>query len=161
MVNAVLLSLSEGSFQKIPEDRYLDVYAKASDHGSWIGVDYLILCTQFSPVWVAKIDIIALPRIDGAPLRVSFCEIRSIDRQRGHPDCPEELKHYRHNGGYARLLSFETDAFFTIGEPVPFIVQPDILGAVSLEKGAELIARTYGVQVDQVDITIRSKSRLG
>lgn len=160
MVNAVLLSLSDGTFPKISEDRYLDVYAKASDHGGWIGVDYLILCTPFSPVWVAKIDSIVLQRVEGAPLRVSLSEIRSIQSKLGHPDCPEELAHYRYNGGYAKLLSFESDAFFRIGDLIPFIVQPCILGALSLEKGAELIAHTYGVEVDQVEITIRSKPRV-
>jgi hypothetical protein len=160
MVKAVLLSLTDDSFPKILENRYLDVYAKASDHGSWIGVDYLILCTQYSVIWVAKINVIVLPRVENNPLRVSFCEIRSVDQKRWHPEFPEEFKNYRHNGGCARLYSFDTDAFFTIGDPVPFIFQPDFLGTLSLEKAVELLSRTYGVVDDLVQITIRSKSRV-
>ncbi len=157
MVNAVSFSLSDAEFAVIPVTRLLCVRAKAGEHGSWVGVNYLILCSQHCPRWVAKIQDIILPREADGPLCFRFSEIRSVWSKGGDPEYLTAFKPYRVNGYNPQLTAFEDDAFFRVGEPVPFVAQPDTLGPLSLDKAIEKLAETYGVKAEQIEITIRSR----
>lgn len=157
MVNAVSFSLSDAEFATIPATRTLCRGAKANEHGSWVGVDYLILCSQHCPTWVAKIQDIILPREADGPLCFRFSEIRSVWGKGGDPEYLTAYKPYRVNGYNPQLTAFEDDAFFRVGEPVPFVAQPDTLGPLSLDNAIEKLAETYGVKAEQIEITIRSR----
>lgn len=157
MVNAVSFSLTEAEFATIPVTRTLCRGAKANEHGSWVGVDYLILCSQHCPIWIAKIQDIILPREADGPLCFRFTEIRSVAGKGGELEYSTAFKPYRSDRYNPQLTAFEDDAFFRIGDPVPFIAQPDTLGPLSLDKAIEKLAETYGVKAEQIVITIRSR----
>ncbi|WP_146021768.1 MULTISPECIES: hypothetical protein [unclassified Pseudomonas] len=161
MVNAVSFSLLESEFAAIPVTRRLERGAMANEHGSWIGVDYLILCSQHCPIWVAKIEDIVLSREDGGPLSFRFSEIRSVARKGGDPEYGPAFKPYRSDKYNPQLTAFDDESFFTIGDPVPFIARPDTYGPLSMEKAILGLAETYGVDPKQVEITIRSKPAVG
>lgn len=156
MVNAVSFSLSESDFAAIPVNRRLERSAMAHEHGSWIGVDYLILCTQHCPIWVAKIEDIVLPREDGGPLSFRFSEIRSLVGKSVDPEYGPAFKPYRSDRLNPKLTAFDDESFFAIGDPVPFIAQPDTIGPLSMAKAVVGLAETYGVKPEQIEITIRS-----
>jgi hypothetical protein len=160
MVNAVSIRLAESQFAAIPIERGMPLHAGANEHGSWLGVDYLILCTEHVPTWVAKVEEIVIPRTEGAPLTVRFSEVRSVFGQGTTPEYQEAFKMYRNNGWGAFLSTFENDLFFTIGDPVAFKVRPNAHGLLNMENAIDALADTYGVSADQVEITIRSKPRL-
>ncbi|MDF3239972.1 MULTISPECIES: hypothetical protein [Pseudomonas] len=157
MVNAVSLPISGQDFKSIPAKRSLGIFANAQDFGRWIGVDYLILCTEHCPMWVAKIDEILMPREEGGPLIFRFTQIRSIAGMGGDPSYEAAFKSFRSSQHNPTLVAFDDASFFTIGEVVPFQAQPDTLGPFSMDEAIRCLAKTYGVGVDQVDITIRSR----
>jgi len=157
MVNAVSFSLSESEFATIPVNRSLERRAMANEHGSWIGVDYLILCAEHCPVWVAKIEDIVLSREDRGPLIFKFSEIRSVTGKSGTPEYGPAFKPYRVDRYNPQLTAFDDDSFFTLGDSVPFVAQPSTYGPLSLEKAIVGLAKTYGVDPEQIEITIRSK----
>ncbi len=157
MVNAVSFSISDQDYEGIPANRSVGIFAGAQDFGRWVGVDYLILCTKHCPMWVAKIEEILIARHEDGPLTFRLSEVRSVVSMGGDPKYHAAFKDYRSNQANPKLTIFDSDAFFTIGEDVPFLAQPDILGPLSMDHAIRSLAKTYGVGVDQVDITIRSR----
>ncbi|OFS72050.1 hypothetical protein HMPREF3173_16060 [Pseudomonas sp. HMSC08G10] len=138
------------------------VAAKVTEHDFWQNVDYLILCETQSPSWIAKIQELVYPRDKSAPLLFRFSEIRSIkDLSDELEDKKAEVfKPYfdaRRSGKWPQVTEFEDDQFFTIGDHLPFILQSEMLGPLSMDKAVEKLAKTYGVDPSQVEIIIRSK----
>jgi len=159
MVNAVSVRLSESEFAAIPVERGMPLHASLNEHGGWLGVDYLILCSEHVPTWVAKVKEIVIPRTEGGPLTVRFSEVRSVFGKGATSEYQEAFGKYRNNGWGAFLSTFENELFFTIGDPVAFKVRPDFFGSLSMENAIDALAETYGVSTEQVEISIRSKPR--
>ncbi len=157
MVSAVSFSLSNAEFSAIPVDRSLERLSKVNEFGGWIGVDYLILCTEHHPTWVAKIEDIVISRLDGGPMTFRFSEIRSVFSMTPSRITAFEL--FRSHQYNPKLTVFADNSFFTVGDLVPFIAKPDTLGPLSMDRAIHELAQTYGVAPDQVDITIRSRAK--
>lgn len=155
MVNAVSFSILNNEMSTIPEDMFIKRSARPQDFSQWIGVDYLILCSQHIPMWIAKIEDIALSRKDDGMLIFKFSEIRDVWGKGGEPDYSSAFKPYRSDVANPKLTAFEDDSFFTIGEPLPLIARPDGSGPLSIKSAATRVSKTYGVDPCQVEIIIR------
>lgn len=157
MVNAVSFSFLNNEVESIPADRCIKRSVSASDYGNWIGVDYVILCHQHSPMWVAKIEDIALSRQDDGVLIFRFSEIRDVWGKGGEPAYSTAFKPHRHNIQNPKLTVFDDDSFFTIGDPLPLFPHPFGFGPLSIKSAAARLSETYDVDPDQVEIIIRHK----
>ena len=157
MVSAVSFSLSSAEFSAISTDRSLKLPSKVNDYGGWIGIDYLILCTDHHPTLVAKIEDIVISRLDGGPMTFRFSEVRSVFSMT--PSRITAFEPFRYNQYNPKLTVFADNSFFTVGDVVPFIAKPDTLGPLSMDRAIHELAQTYGVGPDQVDIAIRSRAK--
>ncbi|WP_259769143.1 hypothetical protein [Pseudomonas protegens] len=122
---------------------------------NWIGVDYLVLCNEHIPLWVAKIEDIALSRQDDGLLKFRFSEIRDVWGKGCDPAYSSAYELFRSDQHNPKLTTFEDDAFFTIGEPLPFLDNPDFSGPLTIKRAAARLSETYGVEPGQVEIIIR------
>jgi hypothetical protein len=157
VVSAVSFSLSSAEFSAISTDRSLQLPSKVNDYGGWIGIDYLILCTDHHPTWVAKIEDIVISRLDGGPMTFRFSEVRSVFSMT--PSRITAFEPFRFNQYNPKITVFADNSFFTVGDVVPFIAKPDTLGPLSMDRAIHELSQTYGVSPDQVDITIRSRAK--
>ncbi|WP_146043140.1 hypothetical protein [Pseudomonas protegens] len=162
MIRTVALNLTDDLVSSIPLDRSMEVAASVTEHDFWQDVDYLILCHNAYPSWIAKINELVFPRDKDAPLLFRFSEIRSIMDLSEEQEVEKNkvIKPFytaRRLGKWPQLTEFEDDRFFTIGDYLPFISQPTQLGPLSMDQAAKKLAKTYGVEPDQVEIIIHSK----
>ncbi|MHA4967649.1 hypothetical protein ACX0KY_13910 [Pseudomonas extremorientalis] len=159
MVSAVSFSILHNEAESIPTDRCIKRSVLASDYSNWIGVDYVILCHQHSPMWVAMIEDIALSRQDDGKLIFRFSEIRDVWGKAGEPAYGAAFKPHRHNKQNPKLTAFDDDSFFTIGDPLPLFPHPLGSGPLSIKSAAARLSETYDVDPDQVEIIIRHQPR--
>ena len=157
MVNAISFTLSNGEVESIPADRCIKRSVLSSSFGNWIDVDYVILCQNHIPMWVAKIEDIALSRKDDGNLIFKFSEIRDVWGKGTDPNYGAAFKPHRGDTANPKLTTFENDSFFTIGELLPSIPRTDSYGPLSIKSAAVRLSETYGVDPDQVEIIIRHK----
>lgn len=162
MIRTVAFSLTPDLVESIPLKGSMCVSAPVTDHDYWQNVDYLILCDKQLPIWIAKIQELVYPRDRTAPLLFRFSEIRSIEELSDELEDKksEVLKPFfaaRRSSKWPQVTEFEDDQFFTIGDHLPFALQPEILGPLSIDQAAKKLAKTYGVDPSQVEIIIRSK----
>ena len=155
MINAVSFSISSNETSSILVDMCIKRRASPQAYSNWIGVDYLILCNQHIPMWIAKIEDIALSRKDDEILIFRFSEIRDVWGKGGDLAYGAAFKPYKSNEPNPKMTAFEDDSFFTIGEPLPLIACPDSSGPLSIKNAAARLSETYGVDPEQVEIIIR------
>ncbi|KII36837.1 hypothetical protein [Pseudomonas fluorescens] len=163
MIRTVAINPDSEMVSSISQEGSMNLGASITEHNNWQDVDYLIFCQNSTPSWIAKIHELVFPRRAGEALLFRFSEIRSLEDL---SDEKEEKKNEllkpffaaRKSGKWPLLTEFESDEFFTVGDPLPFCAQPRDLGPLHMDKAVLRLAKTYGVDPDQVEITIRSKS---
>lgn len=160
MVAAVAFSVSSEDFAAIPVNRCLERLSGVQEHGSWLGVEYLILCSGHIPSWVAKIQEIVMPRTQRTPMLFRFSEVRSVTDIDDNDEFRGAFKSFqdaRYKAPLPFKCDFENDLFFSLGKEVWFKPTPEVFGLLTMEKATVLLAESYGVGPDQVEITIRSR----
>ena len=155
MVNAVSFTISADEAKSIRTDRYIKLRMRPQDFSNWIGVDYLILCSGHIPMWIAKIEDIALSRCDDDKLKFRFSEIRDVWGKSDDPEYGAAYEPFRSNLENPKLIQFEGDKFFTIGETLTFFDNPEFTWPLTIKKAADRLAETYGVDPEQIEIVIR------
>ncbi|MCG8291971.1 hypothetical protein [Pseudomonas entomophila] len=159
MVNAVSFSTSEDEVKSIRSARYLKRQMQPQDFSNWIGVDYLILCSGHIPMWIAKIEEIAISRRDENMLKFMFSEIRDVWGKSSDPNYASAYKPFQSNRDNPKLTSFEDNRFFTIGDVVPFTDSPDFTRPLTINQAADRLAETYSVEAEQIEIIIRNRPK--
>ena len=162
MIRTVALNLDSVSISSVLYKRSMKVEASITEYDSWQEVDYLILCANTNPAWIAKIEELVLPRRKEKSLLVRFSEIRSVEdlSDEREDEKIQLFKPYysnRKRGNWPQFTEFENDNFFTIGDPLPFRYQPGKFELMSIDEAVLKLAKTYSVGPDQVEIIIRSK----
>lgn len=156
MVNAVLFDITPEEKKFLLKNRYLKRRMMPESFSSWIGVDYLVLCQDGSASLVAKIEDIALSRADDGMLKFRLSEVRNVWLKSVENNESSALFAPARNGkDNPQLVVFDGDAFFKIGDPCPFTENPEFSWPMTLKRAAEHISATYGVDPNQVEITIR------
>nr|WP_315436062.1 hypothetical protein [uncultured Pseudomonas sp.] len=162
MIRTVAFNLDEELVTSIPQEGSMKVGASITEHDNWKDVDYLILCQRSNPSWIAKIDELVFPRRAGEALLFRFSEIRSLEdlsdeKQDKKIELFKPFFAARRSGNWPQLTEFENDEFFTVGDSLPLCSQRRDFGPLRMDKAVMRLAKTYGVDPDQVEIVIRSK----
>lgn len=124
--------------------------------------DYLIVFVDKFLQGVGKIREIVLPKSRGNAYIVRISEFRDLHNHPRDENFYElfEEQYYNHsnfNGLGFFLTSFNSDGFFSIGNPVKFRALPGTPMFWDIDQAATAVAKSYGVDNDQVTITITSK----
>lgn len=130
------------------------------DFSNWIGVDYLILCSGHIPMWVAKIEEIAISRRDENMLKFIFSEIRDVWGKSSDPSYVAAYEPFQSNRDNPKQTSFEDNRFFTIGDVEPFSYSPEFTRPLTINQAASRLAETYSVEAEQIEIIIRNRPKI-